>query len=136
MTDRSVPMTTPQFLNPGHFGPAIGPYSQAVRVGDFVFLSGQAAVSDVNEALAPGDIAEQTRITIGRIRDVLAEAGGTLANVVTATTFLTDLALFDAYNGAWSHEFGDHKPARATVRAELAIPGLLVEIQSIAHLGS
>jgi 2-iminobutanoate/2-iminopropanoate deaminase len=127
-------MSNKQFVNPSHFGPPVGPYCQAVRVGATVFLSGQAAVDEQNGVIAPGDVAEQTRVTIDRIRDVLAEVGGTLDDVVTATVFLTDMANFDAYNRAWSEHFGDHRPARATVRADLAIDGLLVEIQSIASL--
>ncbi len=76
-----------QLVNPSHFAPPVGPYSQAVRVGSLVFLSGQAAVDEHNNVIAPGDVAEQRRVTIERIHDVLREVGGTLSDVVTATVF-------------------------------------------------
>jgi 2-iminobutanoate/2-iminopropanoate deaminase len=67
------------------------------------------------------------------VRRVLAEVGGDLRNVVSATVFLTDLANFGAYNEAWTEQFGDHRPARATVRADLLFD-FLVEVQAIAVL--
>jgi len=123
-----------QLVNPSHFAPPVGTYSQAVRVGSLVFLSGQAAVDEHNNVIAPSDVAEQRRVTIERIHDVLREVGGTLSDLVTATVFLRDINHFGDYNRAWAEKFGDHRPARATVRADLAVDGLLVEIQSIAHL--
>ena len=65
---------------------------------------------------------------------MLAEVGADLTNIVTATVFLTDVADFAAYNEVWVAAFGDHRPARATVRADLMGPGLLVEVQATAVL--
>jgi 2-iminobutanoate/2-iminopropanoate deaminase len=122
-----------QFIEPPSFGPPVGPFSQAVRAGNLLFIAGQAAVDDDNNLVAPGDVREQTRVTLDRVRRVLAEVGGDLRNVVSATVFLTDLASFGAYNEAWIEQFGDHRPARATVRADLLFD-LLVEVQAIAVL--
>jgi 2-iminobutanoate/2-iminopropanoate deaminase len=122
-----------QFIEPPSFGPPVGPFSQAVRAGNLLFIAGQAAVDDDNNVVAPGDVREQTRVTLDRVRRVLAEVGGDLRNVVSATVFLTDLASFGAYNEAWTEQFGDHRPARATVRADLLFD-LLVEVQAIAVL--
>ncbi len=72
-------------------------------------------------------------MALDRVRRVIAEAGGDLSNVVSATVFLTDLANFAAYNEAWVEAFGDHRPARATVRADLLFD-MMVEVQAIAVL--
>jgi 2-iminobutanoate/2-iminopropanoate deaminase len=120
-----------QFLEPSSFGPPVGPFSQGVRAGNLVFVAGQGAVDKDNNVIAVGDVREQTRIALERVRAVLAEVGGDLRNVVSATVFLTDLANFGAYNEAWVEQFGDHRPARATVRADLLFD-LLVEIQATA----
>jgi 2-iminobutanoate/2-iminopropanoate deaminase len=102
-----------------------------VRAGNVLFLAGQAAMDDQGNIVGPGDVREQTRYTLGRMRTVLEEAGADLSNVVTATVFLTDLGDFAAYNEVWAQEFGDHRPARATVRADLLFD-FLVEVQAIA----
>ena len=115
-----------QFIEPESFGPSTMPFSQGVRAGNLVFVAGQVGSGD--------GIGEQTRVAIDRVRTVLAEVGADLTNVVSATVFLTDVGDFAAYNEAWVQAFGDHRPARATVRAELMVPGPLVEIQAIAVL--
>jgi 2-iminobutanoate/2-iminopropanoate deaminase len=123
-----------QFINPAAFGRSTLPFSQGVRAGNLLFLAGQTAMDEEGQIVGPGDVREQTRYTLGRMRTVLQEAGGDLSNVVTATTFLTDLDNFSAYNEVWAAEFGDHRPARATVRADLLFD-FLVEVQAIAVLG-
>lgn len=125
-------MTDIQFLNPSTFGPSLAPYSQGTRVGDLLFIAGQVGLDDENNVVAPADVKEQTRVTIDRIRRVLAEVGGDLTNIAAATVYLTDMSDFAAFNEAWSEQFGDHRPARAAVRADLAIAGLVVEVQAIA----
>jgi 2-iminobutanoate/2-iminopropanoate deaminase len=115
-----------QFIEPESFGPSTMPFSQGVRAGNLVFVAGQVGSGD--------GIGEQTRVAIDRVRTVLAEVGADLTNVVSATVFLTDVGDFAAYNEAWVQAFGDHRPARATVRAELMVPGPLVEIQATAVL--
>jgi 2-iminobutanoate/2-iminopropanoate deaminase len=120
-----------QFIEPASFGASTLPFSQGVRAGNLVFVAGQGAVDDAGNFVGKGDIREQTRVTLDRVRRVLEEAGGDLSNVVSATVFLTDLGNFAAYNEAWVAAFGDHRPARATVRADLLLD-MLVEVQAIA----
>jgi 2-iminobutanoate/2-iminopropanoate deaminase len=112
-----------EFIEPESFGPSTLPFSQGVRAGNLLFVAGQVGSGE--------GVAEQTRTALDRVRTVLAEAGGDLTNVVSATVFLADLDDFAAYNEVWETEFGDHRPARATVRAQLLF-GLAVEIQAIA----
>jgi 2-iminobutanoate/2-iminopropanoate deaminase len=123
-----------QMINPSAFGPVTLPFSQGVRAGNLLFIAGQGAVDDEGKVVGKGDIREQTRVTLDRVRRVCEEAGGDLSNVVTATVFLTDLDDFAAYNEAWVEAFGDHRPARATVRADLLFD-MLVEVQATAVIG-
>lgn len=119
-------------LNPDSLGPAIAPYSQATVANGLCFIAGQVGLDAENRVIAPGDVRTQTTAAIERIEAVLAEVGASLSDVVTATVFITDVGDFAAFNEAWAEKFGDHRPARATVRADLLIEGLVVEIQAIA----
>lgn len=121
-----------RMINPSTFGAALAPYSQAAVVGNLVFVAGQVALDEHNDVVGEGDVEKQTTQTIARIRTVLEEAGASLEDIVTATVYLTNMDDFPGFNNAWREQFGDHRPARATVRADLALPGLLVEIQVIA----
>ena len=125
-------MSDIQIVNPSTFGPALFPYSQATVANGLVFVAGQVALDDDNNVVAPGDAYEQTLHTLGRIERVLAEVGGTLDDIVTATVFVPGLEHLPAFNKAWSEKFGEHRPARATVVAGLLIDGLVVEVQSTA----
>lgn len=120
--------------NPDTLGPAIAPYSQAVVANGFAYLAGQVALDKDNNVVAPGDIKEQTRVAIERIKTILAEFDADLNDIVSATVFITDLDDFPTFNEAWAAEFGDHRPARACVVAGLLLPGLVVEIQAVAAL--
>jgi 2-iminobutanoate/2-iminopropanoate deaminase len=126
-------MANLEFIEPASFGPSTLPFSQGVRAGNLLFVAGQGAYDDEGNFVGKGDIREQTRVTLDRVRRVIAEAGGDLSNVVSATVFLTDLSNFAAYNEAWVEAFGDHRPARATVRADLLFD-MMVEVQAIAVL--
>lgn len=100
--------------------PAIGPYSQAVRVGDALYLAGQIGIDPATGALAPGGIAGQTRQALENCRAVLEAAGFTLADVVQAQVFLEDIDDFAAMNEVYATYFVSAAPARATVEvAEL-----------------
>ena len=114
-----------EFIEPESFGPSTLPFSQGVRAGNLLFVAGQVGSGE--------GVAEQTRTALDRVRTVLAEAGGDLSNVVSATVFLADLDDFAVYNEAWVEAFGDHRPARATVRADLLFD-MMVEVQAIAVL--
>jgi 2-iminobutanoate/2-iminopropanoate deaminase len=125
-------MTDIQIVNPSTFGPALFPYSQATVAGGLVFVAGQVALDDENNVVAPGDAYEQTLVTLDRVARVLAEVGGSLDDVLTATVFVPGLEHLPGFNRAWAVKFGDHRPARATVVAGLLIDGLVVEVQSTA----
>lgn len=120
------------FINPSVFAPSLAPYSQGAKAGNLIVTAGQVALDNENKIVGLGDIAEQTRVTIERIRTVLAEAGASLTDIFYAQVWLTDMADFPAFNTAWGELFGGHRPARATVRSDLALDGLLIEIQVMA----
>jgi 2-iminobutanoate/2-iminopropanoate deaminase len=113
---------------------AVGPYSQAIRVGDFVFTAGQVAIDPATGKLVEGGIEEQTRQVLRNIAAVLEAAGSSLDKVVKTTVFLQDMGDFKAMNGVYGRFFADAPPARSTVAADLAL-GALVEIDAVAIAG-
>lgn len=117
-------------------GTAVAHYSQGIVAGDFIFLAGQVAFDENNKLVGEGDVVAQTKQVIKRMEIALREAGATLRDVVSATVFLKDLKDFPDFNRAWAEAFGDHKPARATVQAQMALPELLVEVQAVAYRGA
>jgi 2-iminobutanoate/2-iminopropanoate deaminase len=119
-------------LNPNSLGPAIAPYSQATVANGLCFIAGQVGLDADNQVIAPGDVRAQTTAAIERMETILSEVGASLSDIVTATVFLTDVGDFAAFNEAWAERFGDHRPARAAVRADLLLEGLVVEIQATA----
>ena len=121
-------------LNPESLGPAIAPYSQGAVANGFCFVAGQVGLDAENKVIAPGDVRAQTTAAIERMETVLAEVGAGLRDIVTATVFISDLGDFAGFNEAWAEKFGDHRPARATVRADLLLEGLVVEIQAMAAI--
>jgi 2-iminobutanoate/2-iminopropanoate deaminase len=124
-----------QLIETPALGTAVAHYAQGVVAGDFIFLAGQVAFDESNNLVGKGDAAAQTRQIIKRMEIALQEAGATLQDVVTATVFLKTVEDFAAFNEAWKESFGEHKTARATVKAEMAFPELLVEVQAIAYKG-
>lgn len=112
---------------------ALGPYSPAVRAGDWVILSGQVGLDPATTTLAEG-VEAQVRQVLANIAAVLADCGGTLADVAKSTVFVTDLADWPVVNAAYAEAFGDHKPARSTVQVAALPGGALVEIEVWAHL--
>ena len=114
---------------------AIGPYSQAVRVGDLLFASGQVALDPATGQLAQGGIAEQTVRALENVKAVLAEAGLTLANVVKTTVFLKSMGDFAAMNEIYAKYLapeGVVPPARSTVAVAALPKDALVEIEVVA----
>lgn len=111
------------------------PYSQAVAAvpGELVFVSGQVPVDPATGALVEGDVAVQTRLVLAHVAAILAEAGGSLADVARTTVYLRDLAGdFPAMNAAYAEAFGAHAPARATVGVAALPLGARVEIDAVA----
>jgi len=111
---------------------AIGPYSQAVRSGNTLYLSGQIALDPVSGNLIEGDFATQARRVFDNLRAVLRASGADFKNVARATVYLTDLGNFQALNSIYGQYFGDHKPARSTVGVAQLPRGAAVEIDLIA----
>ncbi|HIF08156.1 MAG TPA: RidA family protein [Gemmatimonadetes bacterium] len=114
---------------------AIGPYSQAVVAGGWVFASGQIPVDPASGALLDGGISEQTDLVMKNLAAVLTEAGASLDQVVKTTVYLADMGTFGEMNDVYARHFGDHRPARATVQAGALPKNVGVEIDAIAHLG-
>ncbi len=110
---------------------AIGPYSQAIKVGDFIFTSGQIALTP-DGAMTEEDIELQTAQVMRNLKAVLEAAGSNLQNVVKTTIFLADMEDFMAVNTVYEKWFGDHKPARSTVAVKTLPKNALVEIECIA----
>jgi len=113
---------------------AIGPYSQAVRIGGLLYTAGQVPLDPATMKLVPGGIAEQTRRVLENLRAVLAEAGAGFEDVIKTTVFLQDLGDFAAFNEVYGEAFGDDPPARSTVQVAALPLGARVEIELVAAL--
>jgi 2-iminobutanoate/2-iminopropanoate deaminase len=111
---------------------AIGPYSQAIKVGDLVFCSGQIPIDPVTGEFVSQDVAEQTKQVLKNLSAVLEAAGSGLGKVVKTTVFLADMGDFAAMNDVYAEFFSENKPARATVQAARLPRDARVEIDCIA----
>lgn len=111
---------------------AIGPYSQAIDAGDFVFLSGQVPIDPKTGELVQGDIAAQTERVLDNLGAVLEAAGCSFADVVKTTIYLMDLGDFQTVNATYAKRFTSAPPARATVQVSALPKGARVEIDAIA----
>lgn len=126
-------MTPPQTVPTPGAPPVAGPYSAAVRAGDWLVLAGQVPVDPSTGKLVEGDAAMQCRQVLANIVAVLADCGATLRDVAKATVFVTDLADFAAMNEVYAEIFGDHKPARSTVQVAALPIGARIEIEVWAY---
>jgi 2-iminobutanoate/2-iminopropanoate deaminase len=115
---------------PADVPPPKGPYSPAVRAGDFIYVSGQVPRDPVSGELAGDDVATQTRQTLSNVQRVLEQAGASLADVVSVTVYLARADDWGAMNEVYSKMFHQPFPSRTTVGAELR--GILVEISAVA----
>jgi 2-iminobutanoate/2-iminopropanoate deaminase len=111
---------------------AIGPYSQAIVAGGFVFTAGQVALDPATMELVPGDVKAQTDRVLKNLTAVLKEAHTSLGRVVKTTVFLADMGDFAAMNEVYAQYFGDHRPARSTVAVKTLPKNALVEIDVVA----
>jgi 2-iminobutanoate/2-iminopropanoate deaminase len=120
-------------INPPGVAAPRGPYSPAVRAGDFIFVSGQVPVNPATGQLLNSDIATETRQVLNNIKGLLEACGASMADVVKCSVFLLEAGEFAAMNAVYAEFFGDAKPARTTVVATFAVTGLRVEIDAIAY---
>lgn len=110
---------------------AIGPYSQAIMIDDFIFCSGQIGIVPETGQLVEG-IEEQTAQVMKNLKAVLVEAGASLKNIVKTTVYLKNIVDFPKMNGVYTKFFEEYKPARTTVEVSNLPKGALVEIEAIA----
>jgi 2-iminobutanoate/2-iminopropanoate deaminase len=111
---------------------AIGPYSQAIQVGNLVYTSGQLPIDPATGNFPEGGIQEQTRQSLLNVQAILTEAGLTMANVVKTTVFMADMNDFAAMNAVYSEFFAKPYPARSAVAVKTLPKGALVEIEVVA----
>ena len=118
-----------------HAPEALGPYSQAIVTGGWIFASGQIPIDPETGSLVKGEVQDQTDRVLRNLAAVLAAAGGSLRTVVKTTVYLSDMALFADMNTVYARHFGDHRPARATVGVGGLPKGVDVEIEVVAKVG-
>jgi 2-iminobutanoate/2-iminopropanoate deaminase len=110
-----------------------GPYSPAVRAGDFIFVAGQGPVDTATDKMSFGDIQHETRLTLNNIQTILQACGAGIEDVVKVSVFLRDGNDFAAMNAVYAEYFGEAKPARTTVEVKFANPTMKIEIDCIAY---
>ncbi len=113
---------------------AIGPYSQAIRVGNLVYTSGQIPIDPATGAFVEGGIKEQTRQSLTNVRAILAEAGLAMSDVVKTTVFMADMNDFAEMNAVYAEFFAEPYPARSAVAVKTLPKGALVEIEVVAEV--
>jgi 2-iminobutanoate/2-iminopropanoate deaminase len=111
----------------------IGAYSQGLRAGDFIFVSGQGPFDPSSGEVCGTTIEEQTARALGNLKAVLEAGGATMADVVKVTAHLSDMALFERYNRAYSNYFAEPRPVRTTVGAQL-LGSTLVVVDAVAYV--
>ena len=114
---------------------AIGPYSQAIQVGNLVYTSGQIPIDPATGAFAEGGIKEQTRQSLTNVKAILEEAGLSLNNVVKTTVFMADMNDFADMNSVYAEFFTEPYPARSAVAVKTLPKGAMVEIEVVAAIG-
>lgn len=123
-----------QMINTDKAPKAIGPYSQAIKYENLIFISGQIAIDPKTQELIKSDIKKQTERIMENIKAILEEAGLSLNHVIKTTIYLKDINDFPALNEVYGKYFTEHKPARATIEVSNLPKGALVEIEAIAGL--
>ena len=113
---------------------AIGPYSQAIRVGNLIYTSGQIPINPATGQFVEGGIKEQTRQSLTNVKAILEEAGTSMANVIKTTVFMADMADFADMNTVYAEFFAEPFPARSAVAVKTLPKGALVEIEVIAGI--
>ena len=113
---------------------AIGPYSQAIQVGNLVYTSGQIPIDPATGAFAEGGIKEQTRQSLLNVQAILKEAGTSMEKIIKTTVFMADMNDFAAMNTVYAEFFTEPFPARSAVAVKTLPKGALVEIEVVAEI--
>ena len=113
---------------------AIGPYSQAIRIGDLLFTSGQVPLDPATGAVVEGDVTVQAQRVFENVKAILTEAGATFEDVVKTTVFLKDMNDFAAMNAVYASYYTENCPARSAVEVARLPKDVLVEVETIAYL--
>lgn len=119
-------------LTPAGLPTPKGPYTPAVRAGDFIFLSGQVPVDPVTDKMSPGDIRHETRLALNNMKRLLEGVGASMADVVKIGMFISDAADFAPMNEIYTEFFGETKPARTTVVCKF-MADIRIEIDCVAY---
>jgi len=114
--------------------PAAGPYSPAVRAGDWLVLAGQVGLDPATGAMVAGGVEAQARQVLANVTAILGDSGAALTDVAKTTVFVTDIGQFAVVNAVYAAAFGDHRPARSTVQVAALPGGAEVEIEVWAHV--
>lgn len=123
-----------QNLHTNNAPAAIGPYSQAVRAGDTVYLSGQIPLDPATGTMVDGDVRAQAMRVFANMKAVCEAAGGSLSDIVRAGIYVVDLADFAVVNEVMAEQFGEHRPARSTIEVSALPKGARVEVDAIMVL--
>jgi 2-iminobutanoate/2-iminopropanoate deaminase len=126
-------LTTKEVISTEGAPKAIGPYSQAIRAGGFIFTSGQVAIDPATQQVIAGDVAAQTDRVLKNLAAILQASGSGLEKVVRCTVFLKNMGDFAAMNEVYGRYFKDAAPSRSTVEVARLPKDVLVEIDAIAH---
>jgi len=113
----------------------VGPYSQAIMVNGFLFVSGQGAIDPNSGQLAGADIQSQTRQTLTNVRNIVEASGLSMRDLVRVSVYLKNMKDFKGMNEVYKSFFPDAPPARTTIQAELPLPEMLIEIDAVAQRG-
>lgn len=122
-----------QIIHTDHAPKAVGPYSQAIMLGDFLFCSGQISIDPKTQEVFTGDIKKQTEMVLNNIEAVLKQSGLNFSHIVKTTIFLTNMSDFATVNEIYAQKFTNNPPARSTVAVAGLPKGVNVEIEVLAH---
>lgn len=125
-----------QIIHIDHAPKAVGPYSQAVRMGDYLFCSGQISIDPKTQEVFTGDIKVQTEMVLNNIEALLKSQNLKFSNIVKTTIFLTSMSDFAAVNEIYAKRFPENPPARSTVQVAGLPKGVNVEIEIIANFSA
>jgi 2-iminobutanoate/2-iminopropanoate deaminase len=124
-----------QVIKTDKAGPPVGPYSQAIKAGGFIFVAGEKGMDPLSKQIVPGGIEPETRRTLENIKAILEEAGSGMDWVVSTFVFMTDLSQFSKMNEIYAEYFTRHPPGRTTVEVKSLPAGAHVEITVTALAG-